>query len=83
MRFRPLFLFTILVCNTTLGLFAADAPAPFKVGEFSFARPADWQWVEVNSVMRKAQLKISDASKNQASGCVAIRRAVAKQRRAS
>ncbi len=65
MRFRPLFLFTILACNATLGLFAADAPAPFKVGEFSFTRPADWQWVEVNSVMRKAQLKISDASKKE------------------
>ncbi len=46
-------------------ILAADAPATFKVGEFSFARPADWQWVEVNSVMRKAQLKISDASKKE------------------
>ncbi len=39
---------------------AADSPAKFPVGEFSFNRPADWQWVEVNSVMRKAQLKITD-----------------------
>lgn len=42
---------------------AAEAPAKFTVGEFSFSRPADWQWVEVNSVMRKAQLKIVDADK--------------------
>jgi hypothetical protein len=43
--------------------FAAGAPAKFTVGEFAFTRPTDWQWVEVNSVMRKAQLKIVDADK--------------------
>ena len=43
--------------------FAADAPAKFTVSEFVFTRPADWQWIEVNSVMRKAQLKIVDADK--------------------
>jgi hypothetical protein len=43
--------------------FAADAPAKFTVGEFAFTRPTDWQWIEVNSVMRKAQLKIVDADK--------------------
>jgi hypothetical protein len=42
---------------------AAEAPAKFTVGEFVFTRPADWQWVEVNSVMRKAQLKIVGADK--------------------
>jgi hypothetical protein len=39
---------------------AADAPAKFKAGEFTFARPGAWEWVEVNSSMRKAQLKITD-----------------------
>jgi hypothetical protein len=42
---------------------AADAPSKFTVSEFVFTRPADWQWIEVNSVMRKAQLKIVDADK--------------------
>ena len=51
-------------------LVAAEAPAQFKVGEFSFARPADWQWVEVNSVMRKAQLKIVDAEKKESAEVV-------------
>jgi len=53
-------LFTIVLI---LPAFAADPPAKFTVGEFIFTRPADWQWVEVNSVMRKAQLKILDAEK--------------------
>ena len=46
-------------------LTAADGPATFKVGEFTFNRPADWQWVEVNSVMRKAQMKVTDAAKKE------------------
>lgn len=36
---------------------AAD-PATFTVGAFTFQRPAAWQWVPVNSPMRKAQLRI-------------------------
>jgi len=39
---------------------AADAPATFKVSEFSFTRPTSWEWVEVKSTMRKAQLKVPD-----------------------
>lgn len=37
---------------------SAEAPASFKVGEFNFARPTEWQWVETTSTMRKAQLKV-------------------------
>ena len=37
---------------------AADATTTFKVSTLTFARPADWQWVESTSPMRKAQLKI-------------------------
>jgi hypothetical protein len=44
---------------------AAEAPATFKVGEFTFTRPSAWEWVESSSMMRKAQLKISDAEKKQ------------------
>jgi hypothetical protein len=39
----------------------AEAPATFKVGEVTFTRPAKWEWVEVISSMRKAQLKVPDA----------------------
>jgi hypothetical protein len=42
------------------GLPAADAPATFKVSEFSFTRPANWEWVESASPMRKAELKVVD-----------------------
>ena len=40
---------------------AAEAPATFKVSEFTFKRPAAWGWVETASSMRKAQLKVTDA----------------------
>jgi hypothetical protein len=39
----------------------ADAPSTFKVGDFTFTRPATWEWVEVTSAMRKAQLRVTDA----------------------
>jgi hypothetical protein len=42
-------------------LLSADAPATFKVGEFNFQRPAQWEWVVPNSPMRKAELKVNDA----------------------
>ena len=38
----------------------AAAPESFTVSEYSFKRPATWEWVEVASSMRKAQLKVSD-----------------------
>lgn len=37
---------------------AAEAPTTFPVSEFKFTRPATWEWVEVTSSMRKAQLKV-------------------------
>jgi hypothetical protein len=52
-----------LSCLTLLcaaHLRGAEAPANFKVSEFSFTRPAKWEWVEVTSSMRKAQLKVAD-----------------------
>jgi hypothetical protein len=42
------------------GLPAADAPATFKVSEFTFTRPANWEWVASASPMRKAELKVVD-----------------------
>lgn len=38
----------------------AEEHAIFKVSEFTFKRPAKWEWVESNSPMRAAQLKIND-----------------------
>lgn len=40
----------------------AESPAQFKVSEFSFARPEKWEWISVNSPMRKAQLRIPNES---------------------
>ena len=56
-----------LVPHLLLGInvLGAEAPQTFKVGEFTFAQPAGWEWVEVASSMRKAQLKLTDADKKQ------------------
>jgi hypothetical protein len=50
-----------LVASLYAGALLADSPATFKVSEFTFTRPAGWEWVEVTSPMRKAQLKVVDA----------------------
>ena len=55
---KPLFCALTVLLN--FQLIAAEAPKTFKVGEFTFTRPADWQWVDVTSSMRKAQLKMLD-----------------------
>jgi hypothetical protein len=39
----------------------AEPPPTFKVSEFTFKRPTSWEWVEVTSPMRKAQLKVPDS----------------------
>lgn len=39
----------------------AESPATFNVGDYTFTRPAKWEWVETTSPMRKAQLKVPDA----------------------
>jgi len=55
---------TVLIAPT-FGAVAADAPATFKVSEFTFKRPDKWEWVEVTSAMRKAQLKVISADKKE------------------
>lgn len=62
MKFPALFAIALF----TLTSAHADAPATFDVGSLKFTRPADWQWVEVTSPMRKAQLKVPGASADQA-----------------
>ena len=52
-----------IVCLTANSVLGAAGPETFKVSEFSFKRPATWDWVETASPMRKAQLKIWDAKK--------------------
>jgi len=47
----------LFLCTVSL---RAEAPATFKVSEFTFARPGSWEWVETTSAMRKAQLKVPD-----------------------
>src|ERR1700722_20133979 len=51
----------VLVWLVMPGNLRAEVPATFKVGDFTFTRPAKWEWVEVSSPMRKAQLKVPDA----------------------
>ncbi len=60
-------LFCALVFAFALPALAAD-PAIFKVGAFTFKRPATWAWVPVNSAMRKAQLHVSDPTDPAAPG---------------
>lgn len=59
---KRLYVGLIAVIWTLALVQAADTPAAFKVSEFSFTRPASWEWVPVNSAMRKAQLKVVDAA---------------------
>ena len=54
----------ILTCFVALLAAGASAAAKtFKVGEFTFAVPEKWEWVETASSMRKAQLKVVDPEK--------------------
>ncbi len=53
---------SLLFCCAAISLItAAQAAGPetFKVSEFTFKRPGSWEWVEVASQMRKAQLKVT------------------------
>jgi len=51
----------LLFLASLTSLLAAEAPAKFKVGEFEFQRPDKWAWVQIDSPMRKAQLKVTSA----------------------
>lgn len=62
MKNLPRFFLTLSFLALVVLPLRADAPATFSVGEFTFTRPAKWEWVEVTSSMRKAQLKVTEAS---------------------
>jgi hypothetical protein len=55
---------------STLHATAADAPATFKVSEFTFKQPVKWERVETTSSMRKAQFKVNDVDKKNAAEVV-------------
>jgi len=44
----------------------AEDPATFPVGGLTFKRPATWAWVQVNSPMRKAQLRVPGGKADEA-----------------
>lgn len=48
------------IMASTWAVSGADA-AKFKVSQFQFQRPEKWEWVQVTSQMRKAQLKVPGA----------------------
>jgi len=54
--------FAIFAAAWVTAAAAADAPATFKVSEFTFTRPANWESVQVSSPLRKAQLKVTDSA---------------------
>ena len=60
MKIVPLH-FLLLAFLAVIPAPAAEPPAAFKVSEFTFSRPASWEWVEVFVPMRKAQLKVTDS----------------------
>lgn len=55
----PRFFWLIGLFVSMCGL-RAEEHATFPVGEFTFTRPAKWEWVESTSKMRKAQLRVTD-----------------------
>jgi hypothetical protein len=57
--------FLIACCLFTCAADAAEAPKTFPVGEFTFARPPGWEWVESASPMRKAVLKVASEDRKQ------------------
>lgn len=61
---RSKFLFSILtaLCLAvwTAGAVRAAAPVGFTIGEFTFERPGQWTWVETDSPMRQAHLRIEE-----------------------
>src|SRR5258708_24552642 len=61
----------VIMWAVALRVLAADTPATFKVSEFTFTRPASWEWVDVGaSAMRKAQLKIPGKDRSESAEVV-------------
>jgi hypothetical protein len=59
---RLLFVPAALLLLSALDVHAQKDSPTFKVSDLTFTRPAGWQWVDVNSQMRKAQLKVTDST---------------------
>ncbi len=52
--------FCLAVLFSSMAGLRAEEHATFQAGDFTFTRPAKWEWVESTSKMRKAQLKVTD-----------------------
>jgi len=55
----------LFLVGLSMASFAAEAPKTFPVGEFTFTRPANWEWVPATSQMRKAELKVESKDKKE------------------
>lgn len=62
MKLQLLVLLGAIAAFANLSAPAAEAPATFAVSELNFTRPAKWEWVAIQPSMRKAQLKVPNAS---------------------
>src|SRR5687768_2135192 len=58
-------LFPLSLAALIISSFAAEAPKTFPVGEFTFARPGNWEWGPATSPMRKAELKVESKDKKE------------------
>jgi hypothetical protein len=58
----PLRLLCLVVLFVSVSGLRGEEHATFPVSDFTFTRPANWEWVESTSQMRKAQLKVTDAA---------------------
>lgn len=55
----------LLVLAIPFTVRSADGPKSFRVGEFGFSSPQNWEWVPSTSSMRKAELRVTDKDKKQ------------------
>src|SRR5688500_7026275 len=59
---NPILLVLALLSTSLVRAAESEAPSPYKVSEFTFTRPARFEWVPVTSSMRQAQLRIKGAA---------------------
>lgn len=63
MKTLSLFVATVVCWLVPCSAPAADGPKSFRVGEFGFSSPLEWEWVPTTSSMRKAELRVNDKEK--------------------
>jgi len=70
MGIKPFSSVALLLALLASNLLSADAPKTFQVSDLTFTRPEKWEWVESTSSMRKAQLKVPGAKKDESAEVV-------------